>query len=260
MEYQAQSLENSNRAYWTRRAPGYSLVNQEELSGFHHEAWRLLLTERIAACLGERAPQQIRVLEVGTGPGFFAILLAEAGYRVTAVDYTPRMLEEAKNNAGPLAERIEFLEMDAQALRFEAQSFDVVLSRNLSWNLPRPEQAYAQWARVLRSGGLLLNFDANWYRHLFDETAQTAYEQDRENTRKAGLRDDNEGEGFEKMDEIARTLPLSSVLRPKWDETVLRALGMRVQTDTHIWQRVWSRQEQVNFASTPMFMIEAIKE
>lgn len=45
---------------------------------------------------------------IGTGPGFFPVILAEAGYKVTAVDYTQEMLDTAKRNAGNLCERISF--------------------------------------------------------------------------------------------------------------------------------------------------------
>ena len=40
---------------------------------------------------------------------FFSVILAEAGYKVTAVDYTQEMLDTAKRNAGNLCERISFL-------------------------------------------------------------------------------------------------------------------------------------------------------
>ena len=55
---------------------------------------------------------------MGTGPGFFAIILAEAGIQVTAVEYTEEMLKEAKANAGELSEKIHFQQMDAQNLEF----------------------------------------------------------------------------------------------------------------------------------------------
>ena len=55
---------------------------------------------------------------MGTGPGFFAILLAKEGYDVTAVDYTEAMLSQARKNAGGLADRIHFFRMDAQKLDF----------------------------------------------------------------------------------------------------------------------------------------------
>ena len=115
-----------------------------------------------------RAHEELYVLDIGTGPGFFAILLSEMGFCVTAVDLTPAMLDEARRNAGRLAEKIRFLEMNAEQLDFPDDSFDVIVSRNLTWNLPHPEKAYAEWSRVLRPGGLLLNFDANWYSYLFD--------------------------------------------------------------------------------------------
>ena len=91
-----------------------------------------------------KRPEEIRVLDVGTGPGFFAILLAELGYQVTAVDYTASMLDEARRNAGALASRICFRQMNAEELSFEAASFDVVVTRNVTWNLHEPEKAYAQ--------------------------------------------------------------------------------------------------------------------
>ena len=244
-----------NREYWTQRAPGYSQVNQEELATNQREVWRRTLVERIGAHFPGRAPGDIHVLEIGTGPGFFAILLAEAGYRVTAIDLTPSMLAEARRNAGDLEDRITFLEMNAQALDFGSGRFDVILSRNVTWNLPEPETAYAEWVRVLKPGGLLLNFDANWYGYLYDDAAKAAYERDRENSARAGLGDMNVGEQFDRMEDIARRVPLSREKRPAWDVRALTRLGMRVRADQHIWKRVWSDQEKVNFDSTPMFMV-----
>ena len=51
-------------------------------------------------------PEKVHVLDVGTGPGFFAVILAENHYQVTAVDYTEAMLAQARKNAGELAEQI----------------------------------------------------------------------------------------------------------------------------------------------------------
>ena len=248
-------LLSENLAYWTGRAPGYSEVNREELATDQREVWKRMLSERIDARFPGQRPAGIHVLEVGTGPGFFAILLAEAGYRVTAVDLTPSMLEQARINAGELGRRIDFREMNAQALDFGDAKFDVILSRNLTWNLPDPARAYAEWARVLKPGGLLMVFDANWYRYLFDEDARAAYDRDRENSQEEGLADLNVGERFDRMEAIARRLPLSRVRRPEWDIRALSALGLRAEVDSEIWRRVWSRQEKVNFASTPLFMV-----
>ena len=254
------SILAENKAYWTGRASGYSEVNQVELETDQRKKWSDCLQAEIARQFSGIAAAQLRVLEVGTGPGFFAILLCELGYDVTAIDLTPAMLKEAKKNAGQLANSIRFMEMNAEALKFEDVSFDVVISRNLTWNLPHPDAAYAEWVRVLKPGGLLLNFDANWYAYLFDEKAQAAYNQDRINSAEQGVWDQNVGENFDVMEDIARRVPLSSIRRPAWDLTQLRGLGLHAGADEQIWQQVWSEEEKLNFSSTPLFLVRAVKE
>ena len=258
MTAQGRTILRENRDYWTGRADGYSRVNQTELRTQQREVWRRELKSHIARQFPDRTAAHVQVLEIGTGPGFFAILLAELGYDVTAIDLTPAMLAEAKKNAGALADKITFLEMNAEALSFPDQSFDVILSRNLTWNLPHPETAYAEWKRVLRPGGLLLNFDANWYHYLFDASAREWYDADRKATAAQGMADENIGENFDVMERIAMRVPLSRAARPDWDHSVLSGLGMQVTTDTQAWSRVWSAEEKVNFASTPMFLVHAV--
>lgn len=183
----------ANRTYWTHRAPSYGDVNRKELATAQRRIWTQTLDVRIQARFPDRARSSIRVLDVGTGPGFFAVILNALGYAVTAVDYTDAMLNEARLNAGEAAEHIHFCCMDAEKLGFADASFDVVVSRNLTWNLPHPERAYAEWARILKPNGLLLNFDANWYRYLYDASAQAAHLEDRANVYASGAEDDTLG-------------------------------------------------------------------
>ena len=253
------TILEENRQYWTGRASGYAEVNRLELSTGQRRKWKDCLRAELERQFPERSPEQLRVLEVGTGPGFFAILLAELGCRVTAIDLTPAMLEEARKNAGELAGRIRWMEMNAEELRFADESFDAVVSRNLTWNLPHPERAYAQWARVLRPGGLLLNFDANWYAYLFEDEARKAYDRDRVNSAEQGVWDQNLGENFDRMEDIARRVPLSGIRRPAWDLALLSSLGLRAEADEQIWQRVWSEEEKISFASTPLFLVRGRK-
>ena len=254
-----QTILSENKSYWTGRAASYSEVNQLELATQQRQKWSECLHAEIARQFPDRAPESLRVLEVGTGPGFFAILLRELGYDVTAIDLTPAMLTEAKKNAGELAGRICWMEMNAEALDFADASFDVVVSRNLTWNLPHPDKAYAEWARVLKPGGLLLNFDANWYAYLFDDEAQAAYDRDRVNSAERGVWDQNVGENFDVMEDIARRVPLSNIRRPDWDLALLHGLGLQAEADEQTWQRVWSDEEKLNFSSTPLFLVRAKK-
>ena len=254
------SYEEENIHYWTERTPGYLEVNQGELASRQRIVWGSIISERIAARFPERTPDQLQVLDVGTGPGFFAIILTEMGYRVTAVDYTASMLKAAKENAGSLASDISFYQMNAEELDFPDNSFDVLVTRNLTWNLRHPKKAYARWSRVLKKGGLLLNFDAGWYRYLYDEAARKGHLQDRENIVNSKVGDETEGTDVAAMEAIARKAPLSARKRPEWDLDMLQELGMEAFADTEIWKRVWTREERINNASTPMFLIEARKE
>ena len=150
--------------------------------------------------------------------------------------------------------------MDGQRLDFEDETFDVVISRNLTWVLEHPEKAYTSWKRVLKKPGLLINFDANWYHYLYDDRKEEEYQRDREAVREQGMEDYNTAPDIdeEAMEEIVRAVPLGRVLRPVWDMEVLERLKMKeVQADTEVWKSVWTPVEQVNFASTPMFMVTA---
>ena len=87
-------------SYWSTRTEGYSEVNEKELKGMQKKAWlKTLESGFLEKKLSDNDKEQLRILDIGTGPGFFPMILAEAGYHVTAVDYTPGMLEKAAENA-----------------------------------------------------------------------------------------------------------------------------------------------------------------
>ena len=255
-----QELLQEIASYWGTRAEGYSEVNEKELAGSQREAWLHVLEEQFP----EKKKEEMKILDIGTGPGFFPMILSEAGYTVTAVDYTEEMLEKAKENLGKYTkyglERVTLQRMDAQNLEFADETFDVVISRNLTWNLEKPEQAYQEWMRVLKPGGVLLNFDANWYGYLYDEEKKEAYEADRKKVEEQQLDDHYLCTDIDRMENIARQVPLSAMERPAWDTKVLASLGVcSIQTDSEIWKRVWSEEERLNYASTPMFLVRAEK-
>lgn len=246
-------LEKRVQRYWTQRSHDFGTVRRNELEDEMGRKWFRELEKH----LPENG--KMKILDVGTGTGFFAVLLAQAGHRVEGVDLTPAMLEEARALAAQRGLDITFREMDAQALDYEDGCFDAVISRNLTWTLPDPKRAYSQWFRVLKPGGVLLNFDANWYRYLWDRGAEQAHARDRENLWASDVRDETAGTDVSAMEAIARQAPLSARMRPGWDLGVLRGLGLQAAADTEIWRQVWTREERINNASTPMFLVEARK-
>ncbi len=255
-----QTLDNRNHDYWIKRAPGYSEVNKEELFGVQRKNWSELLDSEIMSHFSGRARGDIRILDMGAGPGFFSIILTELGYSITAADFADAMLKEAGKNAGELADRIEFRQENAMDLSFSDACFDVVVSRNLTWNLPDPQKGYSEWLRVLKKGGLMMVFDANWYAFLWDERKRAEFEEDRRNVANTGVEDYTIGENFDVMDDIADKLPLTRIARPAWDRDVLKELGVgTVEITDDIGSRVYSEKEKVNYASSPLFMVKVVK-
>ena len=250
--HKVKDLLSEIESYWTTRAEGYSEVNHKELNGMQKGAWLEVLKGQFP----EKAKDEIKILDIGTGPGFFPVILAEAGYKVTAVDYTEEMLNKAKQNAGDLKDKIKFRRMDAHNLEFDEGEFDLIVTRNLTWNLKDPEKAYKSWYKVLRKGGKMINFDANWYLHLFDEEKRREYESDRKNVELSGMEDHYTCTDIDSMEDLARQVPLSKIQRPSWDRVVLDKIGFKnIKIDQNIWTKTWNEEEKLNYGSTPMFMI-----
>ena len=95
-----------------------------------------------------------RVPDVGTGTGAVAVTAARAGARVTALDLTPELLGQARENARIAGlDDIAWTEGDAERLPFPDASFDLVLSQFGHMFAPRPDIAIAEMRRVLTPGG-----------------------------------------------------------------------------------------------------------
>jgi len=96
-----------------------------------------------------------RVLDVCCGTGVAAITASRAGASVTGLDFTPQLLERARENARIAGVSVEWHEGDLEALPFPDVSFDVVLSQYGHMFAPRPDVALAQMLRVLKPGGTI---------------------------------------------------------------------------------------------------------
>ena len=87
-------------------------------------------------------PAPARVLDLGTGSGHAAFVLASLGHEVTGLD---------------------FVLGDACAPEVEETDLDAVTSRYLMWTLREPVEALRRWRRLLRPGGVLAVVDSTWF-------------------------------------------------------------------------------------------------
>jgi ubiquinone/menaquinone biosynthesis C-methylase UbiE len=100
--------------------------------------------------------EESRVLELGCGPGnLWRSNLARipAGWQITLTDFSPGMLEAARQRLG--AERFSLLVADAQALPFADASFDAVIANHMLYHVPDRPRALGEIRRVLKPAGRL---------------------------------------------------------------------------------------------------------
>lgn len=252
--------------YWEERAQSYSNGVIGELADGRKDSWKAALEEAAGNELVQRAADggAPRACDLGCGPGFFTILLAEMGFAVDAVDASESMLARAEENlsrAMPVGD-VAFHASDLLSLPFPDSSFDLCVSRNVTWLMCDPRAAYAEWLRVLKPGGKLVAYDSNWYRYLVDPEVAAKRAADQEANVLEGWDEDAQATSDEekRCEELALSLPLTPVLRPAWDLRTLHELGVaHCRADEDAWLRIWSENEQLYYAATPMFMVEAVK-
>ncbi|AKK10154.1 methyltransferase family protein [Corynebacterium uterequi] len=149
------AIQSRLDAYWSDRAASYQRYTVTNPTA----SQRRQIFERTLEPL---LPASAQVLDVGTGTGYLAQLLADAGHRVTGIDTAAGMLDEARRVAAtrPAEHQPTYLLGDATAPAFADASFDAVTSRFVLWTLPARDTAVASWARLLRPGGVVVAIDA----------------------------------------------------------------------------------------------------
>jgi SAM-dependent methyltransferase len=93
-------------------------------------------------------PAGRRIIDVGTGTGRAALLLARRGAQVTGVDASAEMLAVARQRAAADDVRVTFERGDAHALPFADRSFDVGVSLRVLMHTPRWRVALGELCRV----------------------------------------------------------------------------------------------------------------
>ncbi len=241
MDTDKKRIEERIEHYWDARSRDFGEKRRRELAGVNAQAWRSLFARYLP---GNR---QLHILDIGTGPGFFSILLSAMGHRCLGIDMSADMLREAAKNSVGLMPMPRYMKMNAQELHFPDMSFDVVVSRNLTWTLPHVSAAYREWVRVLRPGGILLNFDADYGKVTFAHRIKPA-----------GVHAALSAACIEECDSIKSMLAISSKDRPAWDVATLEELGMEIAVERDIRKAVY-RDERLPADDVPFFAIYAKK-
>ncbi len=96
-----------------------------------------------------------RVLDVATGSGNAALAAARLGATVAGIDYVPSLIERGRERAATEGLEIDFLEGDAEAIPYPADSFDAVTTVFGSMFAPDHQKAADELVRVAKPGGTI---------------------------------------------------------------------------------------------------------
>jgi SAM-dependent methyltransferase len=144
-------LQAKINAFWTWRGQsvasgGLAIRDQAEL-----KVWMNVLQPWLP-------PPPAEVVDLGTGQGFLALVLAVFGHHVRGYDLAEGQLERAREFAAEVSNPPSFEVGDAIEPPLAPASVDVLANRNILWTLLDPGRAFRNWYSALRPGGRLIAF------------------------------------------------------------------------------------------------------
>lgn len=109
----------------------------------------------------------VRILDVGCGGGLLTFDLANAGWKVSALDVSEGVLRVGR--ARDREKRVNWVEGRAEHLPFPDRNFDVVCMMDVLEHIHEPKVALMEAVRVLKRDGTLLfhTFNKTWLAWLF---------------------------------------------------------------------------------------------
>lgn len=242
--------------YWSLRAEDFKKLKIEEFNSDIGKRWLFEINKYLPN------KKNLKILDIGTGTGFFAFLLSvgeeNQERELTGIDLTEEMIKEAKNTSRILdIKNVNFFVMDAENLDFDAESFDVIVTRNVTWALPNLSKAYRCWFDVLKEDGILINFDGDYCRE--DNTKKLR--ESLENIEHVHNEITNEQwEVYENLKEsLCKFSEDKLETRPTQDLGILKEIGFKVLcVDKEVGKRIFLEKDKF-YNPTPIFAIVAKK-
>jgi len=117
-------------------------------------------------------PENSLILDVGTGPGWVALYMWQAGYRVVGVDISRDMIAIAHDRVeSQQAAGVKLAVCDTESIPFQDGSFDGIIMYGSLHHVEDEAICLQECYRVLSSGGRLVISEPNWL-HRMSRTAR----------------------------------------------------------------------------------------
>lgn len=221
-------VQRELREFWDRDALAYDRSPSHALSDpVEAAAWRATLLRHLP-------PPPAAVLDAGAGTGAVSLLLAELGYRVTALDLSPTMLERAREKAERAGLRLEAVV--GSAVEPPPGPFEAAVARHLLWTLPDPVAALRAWRSAARGGRLVVYEVVPGRGGAWARARQVATDAVRR-----ALRVPHEHHGTY-SEELLRSLPLARASSPAPFVQAVRRAGWRRVRLERLWDVEWARR------------------
>jgi ubiquinone/menaquinone biosynthesis C-methylase UbiE len=144
------------RHHWGARASSFDdYIGHGIHTEAQHGAWLALLKS-----FTDDHPQ--KVLDIGCGTGFLALMFAELGHTVTGIDLSSEMINVAHEKAIAASLNVEFRVENASSISGPEAVYDIAVARHVIWLLPDPVRAVKSWLRAVRPGGQLVLIEGKW--------------------------------------------------------------------------------------------------
>mgnify|MGYP001493710459 CR=1 FL=1 len=140
MNKKSQKIKNR----YNRVSKVYDLL-EKPMEAMSMSKWRRVLIRKV---------EGKKVLEVGVGTGK-NLLYYPAEIDVTGIDFSKDMLEKARARVKN-KKNIHLIEMDAQNMDFEDNSFDTVLTSCVFCSVPDPVEGLKEIRRVCKNNGKII--------------------------------------------------------------------------------------------------------
>lgn len=153
MEYIPEIIEKEAEGAYRHFEERLSLFRKK---GLDFEAYRTFIIGKLSPIIGN-------ILEIGTGTGYTALLLAKAGYKFTSIDTDKEAINTTARRLSydKVLEKAKFYIMDAENLKFENAEFDNVIAINVLHHVSGIDKLLVEADRVLSTAGKVLISDFN---------------------------------------------------------------------------------------------------